>query len=176
MGFVLGVLAVLGAVVFWIIRLGAVANASREIGDAVGDLAGAARRARIRKKANAAPLDTLDDPRDAAVALMVAITLTEGTLTESQASYIAKEAEQRLGYEDGQEALAHGRWLCKDALEPGHVIHRVLPLLIKTCDEDQKKDVVRLVSEVAGIGSPPAKIQLQAIEKLKYDLGLRKSY
>ena len=176
MHIVLAILAVLGGIAFWIIRLGAVAGSAREIGDAAGDLVGAARRARMRRKATASPLTTLDDPRDAAVALMVAITKTEGDLTEAQARYIEHQAQEVLGYEDGSEALAHGRWLCQESSEPGHVIQRVLPLISKTCDDEQKRDIVRLMKEVASIGSEPAGIQIQAIEKLAYDLGIRKTY
>lgn len=171
----LGILAVVGGIIIWIIRLGSLARSSREIGDAAGDIMGAARRARIRRKATASPLTTLSDPRDAAVALMVAVTKTEGDLTQTQAKFIERQAVELLGYADGAEALAHGRWLCQEAVEPGHVVQRVVPLISKACDEEQKRDIVRLMTEVASLDSEPARIQLQAIQKLAYDLGVRKT-
>lgn len=175
MHIVIAIISVLGAAALLIVRLGMIARSGREIGDAAGDIMGAARRAKIRRQATASPLTTLEDPRDAVMALLVAITKTEGDLTDHQARFIERLATEHLGFSNGKEALAHGRWLCQEAVDPGLVIQRVYPLVSTACTEEQKLDTVEMLEQVASIGSEPSPIQLQSIQKLKHDLGLRKT-
>jgi uncharacterized tellurite resistance protein B-like protein len=175
MHILLAIVSIIGAAALLIMRLGTVARSSREIGDLAGDVMGAARRAKLRRSADASPLSTLDDPREAAVALMVAIAKTEGDLTEAQSRYIERMAVDRLGFQNGKEAIALGRWLCQGSIEPGHAIYRVIGLIGSQCDEEQKRDIISMMTEVSSIGSAPAPIQLQAIQKLNYDLGLTKA-
>jgi hypothetical protein len=175
MGVLIAIASIIGAAALLIMRLGMIASASREIGTMAGDVLGAARRAKFRRGSNANPLRELHDPREAVVALMVAIARTEGDLTEAQARFIEHTAVNKLEFDDGPEILAHGRWLCQDVAEPGHVMQRVLPLLATKCDEEQKRDIIEMLTGAASVGSQPAPIQMQAIEKLAYDFGVRKT-
>lgn len=171
MHIVVAIASIIGAVAFFIIRAGRVAQAGRELGDLAGDALGAARRAKFRRGSTKAPLTQITDPREAAVALMVAITLTEGDLTAAQSSVIERLAVDRLGFDNGAEILAHARWLTQGFVDPGHVVHRLMQCLIQDCDEEQRADIIAMMTEVASIGSEPAPIQTQVIEKLAHDLG-----
>ena len=107
------------------------------------------------------------------MSLMVAIAKTEGDVTDAQARFIQERAVSVLECPNGAEALAHGRWLCQDISEPGQVIQRVLPLLHRSCDDDQRHDIVALMSGVANVEGEASPIQTQAIQKLAHDLGVR---
>lgn len=167
--------SIVGGLIFFVIRAGRVAQAGRELGDLAGDAMGAARRAKFRRGATKSPLSQISDPREAAVALMVAIAKTEGDLTSAQTEAVESLATERLGFDDGAEILAHARWLTHDLVDPGHVVHRVLPLLIRQCDDEQRRDIISMLTEVAKVDGEPAPIQLQIIQKLSYDFKTHKS-
>jgi uncharacterized tellurite resistance protein B-like protein len=169
-----GLMTIIGAVAFFIIRAGMIARAGSELGDAASTAVGAVRRARFRKKATRSPLTQLDDPREGVAALMVAIAKAEGDLTEQQVSAMASLARDRLEEEDPEELIAHARWLTQDAVEPGIVVQRVSRFLAKQCSLDQKHDIIEILNKVAAIGSPATPLQMQAIARLMHNLDIRK--
>ena len=167
--------SVVGAIAFFVIRAGMAAQAGRELGNLAGDALGAARRAKFRRSSTTLPLTQIYDEREAVAALLVAITKSEGDLTDVQSKVIQRLVEERLGYDDGAEILAHARWLTADFVDPEHVVHRVKELLLRNCNEEQRKDIISMLTEVAGIGSVPSSIQVQLIQKLAYDFGTHKT-
>ena len=167
--------SVVGAIAFFVIRAGMVAQAGRELGGLAGDALGAARRAKFRRGSNPLPLTKIHDAREAVVALLVGITKSEGDLTEAQSRLIQQLATDRLGFDDGAEILAYARWLTTDFVDPEHVTHRVKPLLLQDCDEGQRKDIIAMLTEVASVEGKPAPIQMQIIQKLAYDFGTHKA-
>lgn len=169
------IVSIFGGLIYFIIRAGRVAQAGRELGELAGDALGAARRAKFRRSATQSPLEHLSDPREAAVALMVAVARTEGDLTVAQSQTIERMATDRLGFDDSSEILAHARWLTHDLVDPGHVVHRVMPLLVQKCDDEQRADIVSMLTEVASVGGDPAPIQMQVIQKLAHDFKTHRS-
>lgn len=171
MHIVAGLVAVISAIAFFIIRAGMVASAGRELGDVATTALGAARRARFRRKATRSPLTQLEDPREGVVALMVAIAKTEGDITEKQMAIMSKIVTERLEFEDPHEIIAHARWLTTDVTEPGLVVQRVSKYLVSACTPEQKSDIMEILNEVANITAAATPLQIQAIQKLghKFD-------
>lgn len=168
------IVSVVGAIAFFVIRAGRVAQAGRELGDLAGDALGAARRAKFRRSSTTLPLAQIHDAREAVVAVLVGITKSEGDLTEAQSRLIQQLAMDRLGFDDGAEILAYARWLTADFVDPEHVLHRVKGLLLQNCDEEERRDIIAMMSDVAGVEGDPAPVQKQIIQKLAYDFGTHK--
>ena len=76
--------AVLGVVLFMLFRMQQAANAARDIADAADEARGFFRRWGWRRKQATNPLDTIDDAREAAAAMMVATAQSDGSITERE--------------------------------------------------------------------------------------------
>ena len=175
MHILVAVLSVLGVVVSLIIRAGMIARAGRELGDAASTMAGAARRASFRRKTERPALTQLEDPREAVAALMVAIAKVKGDLTESQLGNLERLIETRLDFSPPSELLTHARWLTSETVEPGAVLHRVSRYIAQGCTDEQKHDIVDILTLVALFGGEPDPLQLATINQLKGKLGLKNS-
>ena len=176
MHILIAVASVVGGLLFFIIRAGMAIRAGRELTNAASDAVGAVRRSRFRRKTTRSPLTQLDDPREAVAALMVAMSKTEGDLTSDQIETMERLIGERLNHDNPSELVAHARWLTHEAAEPGVVVQRVSSFLSMNCNEEQKADIIAILSEMVEVGGPPSAIQQQTINHLKNNLGQRKTY
>ena len=76
-------------------------------------------------------------------------------------------ATNRLEFEEGQEIIAHARWLTQEVMEPGVAVQRVAKFLNQSCSDEQKADILVILEEVASVGGEPSGLQMQAIDRLK---------
>jgi len=168
---ILGVIGVLGTI---LIRMGMAARGASEIADAAQTAVGAVNRAKFKRKATRSPLTTLDDPREAVAALMVAIAKVEGDLTDKQIKVMEALIKNRLDFEGADELIAHARWLVQETAEPGVVVTRVQSFLSTQCTYDQKRDIIEILETVASINGPADTLQTQAIRQLMFAIGAEK--
>ena len=85
MHILLSVLGALGTVVFVLWRIQQASYIARDVADAAGSARGAFRRWRWRRKVNVNPIDLIEDPREAAGVIMVAVAQADGRLTAGRA-------------------------------------------------------------------------------------------
>ena len=78
MHIILGVLAAIGTIVFFVIRARNAANAARDLVGLADDVRGAVKRFGFNRNANRNPLNDLDDPRLAAAGVMAAFARMHG--------------------------------------------------------------------------------------------------
>lgn len=168
---ILGALGVIGTILY---RMSIAARGASEIADAASTAVGAVNRARFRRKATRSPLTLLDDPREAVAALMVAIAKVEGDLTDRQIKVMEALIKNRLDFDAADELIAHARWLTQETTEPGTVVQRVSKFLTTQCDDDQKRDVIEILEQVAAINGEADNLQKQAIRQLMFAIGAEK--
>jgi uncharacterized tellurite resistance protein B-like protein len=150
------ILAILGAVVgvllFALFRMQQAANATRDIVDAADEARGLFRRWSWRRKHLKHPLDTVDDAREAAAAMMVAVAQSDGGVTERERAAITAEMIKRFDATPGQaEALlARARWLVKDSADAAEVFRRLTPVIQRTCGASERSDLIEMLDAVAG--------------------------
>jgi uncharacterized membrane protein YebE (DUF533 family) len=89
--------AVLAVLVIVLFRMQQAANAARDIADVANDARGLFRRWSWRRKHAKHPLDTIDDARETAAAMMVAIAQSDGSITERERTAITAEMTKRFG-------------------------------------------------------------------------------
>jgi uncharacterized tellurite resistance protein B-like protein len=144
--------AVLGVAALILFRMQQAANAARDIADAADDARGLFRRWGWRRKQLRNPLDAIDDAREAAAAMMVAVAQSDGSITERERVAITAEFAKRFGATERQadELLARARWLVKDRGDAGEVFRRLTPLILRTCGPTERSDLIEMLQAVLG--------------------------
>jgi len=170
------ILAVLGAVLavllFVLFRMQQAANAARDIADAADEARGFFRRWGWRRKHAKHPLDTIDDAREAAAAMMVATAQSDGSITEREKLAITAEMTRRFGATPAQaeELLARARWLVQDRNDPSEVYRRLTPLILRTCGATERSDLIEMLGTVAEADGRGDAVVTQDIAQLARNL------
>lgn len=161
--------AVLGAIGVILWRLRSAADATREIVDAANDAQNFFRRRKWQKRASGSSLDSVEDPREAAVAMMVSLAQADGAMTERERAAIIFGIVKYLGATSAQaeELLNYGRWLVKDTSDPGSCFRKLAPVVRRSCEPAQIGELLTMLKSVADAEGPAAAPELDAIATLK---------
>ena len=127
------ILGVISAIGVWYWRLTMAREAAREIGNIAGDLINAPRRLGFRRRANAHPVEGVDDPKLAIAGISLAF-LELGGLPAREDQYALAETLSRqlaLPRDDADEMLILGRWLIGECQGPQPAITRLTKRLGK---------------------------------------------
>lgn len=172
MHILLGILSTLSILAFFLIRSCQVASAMEDLSDRAGGLAARLRRRLFPHKVPRHPLSQIQDPREGALALMVAIMKDGGNLTEEQIRDLEFWAADRLNFENPADMVALARWHVRDFAESGAVLHRLHKPLAAACTGEQRADIIALVEAAAkSRGRPTTLLQEHTIRQLKYHFG-----
>ncbi len=165
---ILGLIAaVMGALGMVLWRLHTAAEAAKGLGESAQDLTSWWRRWRWLKKANADPLTLVDDPRVAAVAMMVAVAQSDGAVTEREHAEIRRQitAKFETKGKNAEEMMTYARWLVRDVRDLGEGLRKLTPVMRKLGAE-QHRELVEMLGAVAAAASPVGSIEAEAIERL----------
>lgn len=151
----MGILAIVGAVIgaaaLILFRMQQAAHAARDIADAADEARGLFRRWGWRRRQLKHPLDSIDDAREAAAAMMVAAAQSDGSITERERAAITAEMAKRFGATQAQadELFARARWAVQDRTDAGEVFRRLTPIILRTCGATERSDLVEMLHAVA---------------------------
>ncbi|MBA4491416.1 hypothetical protein [Paracoccus sp. S1E-3] len=108
-------------------------EAAREIGNVASDLINAPRRLGFRRRANAHPVDGVDDPKLAIATISLAFLELGGLPAREDQYALAKTLSQQLALprDDADEMLILGRWLIGECQGPQPAITRLTKRLGK---------------------------------------------
>lgn len=168
MGILAALLAAMVAVGVFLWRFNVASQAARELVDTADEARGFFRRLAWSRKLKKHPLDMVEDPREAATAMMVALAQYKGPLTETQERLILGEMVSNfdmLGAE-AREMLARARWMTREATEVHHTLSRLAPAIEKKCTETEKRDLVGMLKVVADPGDVRQDVRANAIQAL----------
>lgn len=167
--FMLVVVALLIAALFW--ALSVAANSGRNLIRSGSELRHALNHSRAAD-ANRDRLDSIEDARVAAAAMMVATAQGDGAMTAAERDVILRELETTIGCspETAQSMLANARWLVRDTDDLGAVIAKLLPVIRRACGPRERTDLVRMLSAVARADGAPDDLALHHIDKLTREL------
>lgn len=129
---ILGVASTIG-MILW--RARGAAHAAHEVVDAAQGVRLFFRRTKWRKKVNTDMLKRIDDPREAAAAMMVAIAEQDGLLTQrmSETLIAMMMSEFQVAERQADELMQRGRWLAKDAGDLGQFLRRLSAPVRRHC-------------------------------------------
>lgn len=154
-------------VILW--RLRSAADATRELVDAANDAQSFFRRRSWQKKMLKSNIEAVQDSREAAVAMMVALAQSDGAMTERERDAIVFAIVKHLGATRAQaeEFLAYGRWLVKDINDVGTCFMKLTPMIQRTCSTGQINQLLTMLTSVTEADGPAGAIELDAIANLK---------
>ena len=169
MPFLLGLLAVLGALGMILWRLNQASGAARDLAETAGEMQGFFRRRKWQKKLANDPLQTIDDPRLAAAAIMTALALADGAITEAEQAVIVREMREKFGASGAaaEELLAHARWAVRDVAEVDTCVRRLLPVIEKTCGAQEREQLIEMLEAVAAANGRPEASERLSVERVK---------
>ena len=168
MHILLALLSALGVLLFILYRISQAANAARDIADATGDARSPLRRWSWRRRFGANPLDGLQDPREAAAAMLAAVASADGGMSEKEMLAIKDEMTRHFEatQEQAEELLAHGRFLVRDRNDLSEIFRRLAPLLRAKCTPDERADLIEMLGNVATAEGPAADTVVADITRL----------
>lgn len=127
------ILGVISAIGVWYWRLTMAREAAREIGNIAGDLINAPRRLGFRRRANAHPVEGVDDPKLAIAAISLAFLELDGLPAREDQQALAASLSRHLSLrrDDADEMLILSRWLIGECQGPQPAITRLTKRLGK---------------------------------------------
>src|SRR5262245_19530908 len=153
--------------IYWFVRMGGIDH-FREQSQRRKD---AARRTQARESERTAPLCAIDDPREAAIVLMLLIPRGSDP-TASQIAAIEDKMRAVFGFDrDVNERLTHARFIASRAQGFAEAAGLFAGLFSKQLTADERRELVGMVEEIARVDGPSA-TQTEAIDVLKRKVGL----
>jgi uncharacterized tellurite resistance protein B-like protein len=162
---VIGALAMLGAIAFWILRARNAVSAVRELDH---DTRGMRRRIRHAiQDFRAGSLRRINDPRLAATILMIQIVRAEGHMTADEKTRILSLMETKLGLSPPQPIFEKA-WAATQANRPFSLFcDDLLPLLRDRLTPEERDDLIDMLHGVSGADTPATELQGEAVTRLR---------
>lgn len=172
MHILLSVLGVIGAFGYYWFVLRNAGNAVGEIADAAGRARGAYRRNQFRKKADAATINAINDPRTAAVVMAVAVASADGDMTPGQDAALKEAMAKILRVSDPVEEMTFAKWAVREVADPNNISMRLSRLWTSSLTMQERQELVDMVRAVASADGGLSEIQREAVDRLRTRLAI----
>jgi len=151
MHILLGLLSAAAIILVIVRRLKQATDVARGAGEIARDAHGFFRGLAWKRQAGKNILNTVEDPREAAAALLVAIAQYPGAMTEAETDTIRSNmmATFEASAAQADELIAHGQWLTKGAGDIGSLFRMLASVIERTCDMHQKQELINMLRETA---------------------------
>lgn len=173
MGAAIAILTSLAVLVFWLSRA---ASNAHHITDAANELANLPRKRRFMKNADKHGTDLIDDPREAAAVLMVAVARLRGdgrVNDEERGKMIALLHEyMAIDPAEGEDFIDNVRWLTRDYKQADSVLRPMVNFLRKTISSSEADDLAHMITEISLADGSPTTDQVHLIKKYREYMGL----
>lgn len=174
MPFILGFFAVVGTIIFFIIRLNRAARAARDLAEMASEAKGFLRRRDWNSQTNTDQIRDIEDPRLAAAVMMCALASADADLSEREVNVILEQLTGPLDIDSNgaTEMLAQARWLTRDMKDVNTVLHRAAPPVQANCTGQEKAELFDMLIAVSEADGPSDTIKEDALDHLHRELGL----
>jgi uncharacterized tellurite resistance protein B-like protein len=172
MSLLLGLLAIMGAAGALLWRMSNTADAARQVVDTADDAQGLLRRWLWRRKTRVDLLGEIQDPREAAACMMVAVAQTDGALSDREHTAIIEAMVQNFQSttEDADAMFARARWLVRDAADAASCFTRLQSVIMKSLAEQERRDLITMLTTVATADGEIRQAERDAIARLREHL------
>ncbi len=168
----LGILTVLGAAAFWYYRMKYIGEAASEVVDAAGKLRGAYNRRKFRKKVEGSVLTAIDDPVSAAAVMMTSMAMERGGISDKAEQLIRANIAEISGSGDTEEPYVFAKWTSEQVIDANDVSLKLAKLWTGSLTEDERRQFLGMVEEIATCDGPPEPNQQDALRRLAQRLAL----
>lgn len=157
--------AVLGGILFWVLRVHGTVRALSEVDRDTKGLQGRARS--VLHDIFGTPLGRVRDVRLAATILMIQLVRTGSPVTAAEKTQILELMEDPLEIET-ISSMFERAWGYTQARRPFSLAaDELLPLLREVLTEPERGQLVEMLNKVAGAHSSPSDLQREAVARLK---------
>jgi hypothetical protein len=154
--------------IYWFVRMGGIDHIQAKRSQRKD----AERQANARALERNAPLRAIDDPRDAAVILMLLIARESGDPTREQIAAIERTVRATFGFEQDLRArMTQARFIAGRADSFAQAAGLFADLFNKKLTRDEKRDLVEMVEQVANFDGRCAAHE-EALDVLARRVGL----
>ncbi len=174
MAILLAILGAVGGAIFWLWRIQQAAHMARDLADAAEGLANLPRKMRFRHKAGKQGIDHIDDPREAAAALIYGAAKCAGEVSSEQKSAIEADmiALFEIDAEFAAELLARAAWHVSTLIDPLNAVNKLTDKLANQVDRAAMTDLAGLIEKAVDRCGSPLPDQVQYMSKFKRRAGL----
>ena len=170
MPYILGLIGLVTAAYFLVIRARNAAEMTNELAGVASDVMAAARRFGFRRRKNLHPVESIDDPNLAMGGLGVAFMQIGGSPTEQQKNGFLVSLQSRLGVtvQEAEELDVLGQWFVNECNGPSQAIPRLAKRLYKLSGPEHLEPMLGIVTDTVAAGSGSLTThQQEALEDVK---------
>ena len=175
MHIILGLLAVLAAVAFWLSRAGQAKEQTGDVLDAANDVRLAARRLLYKRKHNTHPADSVEDPRLAAAGIITAVATMDQPISQTEIAAMTKGMRETFGIEDREalDMVSFGRWVVDQCGTNEEAVRRLSKVVAQEAGAEAGPDLIRMITEVATAeGNAMGDDENDALDTVRRALGI----
>ena len=162
---ILGFIALVSGIAFFIWRARNAVDATREIVSTADDMRGKVHYWWFKRNYNKHPLQLIEDPREAAVAWMVALAQDDGALSEAELVAIRATMRDTLEISNPVEMLARARWATRDLRNMDACAVWLMPLMKRKLGRKEQAEFCDMLANVAGADGAVSEAHVQAIAR-----------
>lgn len=174
MAILLAIIGLLGGIGALIWRIQQASQAAREIADAAEGVANLPRKMRFKHKAGKQGVDVIEDPREAAAALIYGAAKCAGEVSAEQKAAIEADMVKLFEIDEdfAHELLALASWHLSVLNDPLNGVTKLTDKLIKSVDKNALSDLADLIA--AAIEHTPDQVPDQRLylDKFRRRAGL----
>lgn len=174
MAFILAILGVLAGLGVWLWRIQQASHAAREIADAAEGLANLPRKMRFKYKAGKQGVDFIEDPREAAAALIYGAARCGGELSGEQKAAIEADIITLFDIDEefAQELLARAAWHVSTLNDPLNAVNKLTDKLTQSVDKAALSELAGLINAAIARTANTQPDQTLFLDKFKRRSGL----
>ena len=152
MPYLIGLLAILAAIVFILWRIGVIFQRGQQAIEAANDLQASVRRSRWRQGQLERPIEAIDEPMLAATAVIVLVLKTEREITTEIQGRLAGALAETFGCpaSDARDLVSQALFSTREIADERRWIGKLAQPIAESCTPAERRDVVAALESVAG--------------------------
>jgi hypothetical protein len=171
----LALLAALGAAAVWFYSLRDAGRAASDVIASVKRIRRVYPRKRFFSKADNSPIASVNDPAEAATALLIALASSRGHLSPVAEAAIKDEMRTTIGQSNVDEAFRCARRVADHANDPGDLTLRFAKLWMSALQPSERAELHAMATRIAAVDGEPTDLQAGCLRALQIRLGLTRA-
>ena len=169
---IFGALATIGTIIW---RIQAAEHAARQIGDAAKTAANLPRYLSFRRKTGKRGSRLVQDPREAAVILMLEVARAGGEVSREQKNVMVELISRNLDFseDDAEELIVQAAWVSQDEAGQDALLRRMVKLITASVSQKDIIDLDEMLVQVSEAERAPTADQLSVLQSFRSLCGLR---
>lgn len=176
MHIIVGVLATIAAVIFYLSRI---SKGASDLADAANEISNLPRRLRYRKKAGKKGLDLVQEPVEAATVLMVSVARLDklGRVSDTQSDAIRDELVEhmQLDISYAEDLTINMRSISQYLTQPESTLFPMIRILQNNVSDKDAGELVQMMTRIANCDGAINRDQKDFIRRFQDRMGLLNS-